>query len=136
MLKVIGASALLVSIATTGVAQDIASGEKIMRKCKACHTVSNGDEVLFKGGKTGPNLFGVVGQAAAGVDGYKYSKSMIAAREAGLVWDEDNLAAYLQDPSKFLKEYLDDSGAKSKMSLKLRKGMEDVIAYLGSFAES
>ena len=113
-------------------AQDVAAGEKVMRKCKACHTIADGDNVIFKGGKTGPNLYGVVGRQAAGVDGYKYSKSMIAAGEQGLVWDEESLTAYLQNPSGYLKEYLGDSGAKSKMSLKLRKGMEDVIAYLAS----
>ncbi len=57
---------------------------------------------------------------------------MVEAGEKGLVWDEETLSAFLQNPSGYLKEYLGDSGAKSKMSLKLKKGMEDVIAYLAS----
>ena len=132
MSRVLAAALAVFVIGSGAHAQDVAKGEKVMKKCKACHTIADGDTVIFKGGKTGPNLFGVVGRAAGAVEGYKYSKSMVAAGEQGLVWDEESLAAYLQNPSGYLKEYLGDSGAKSKMSLKLRKGMEDVIAYLAS----
>ena len=112
-------------------AGDVAAGEQVFRKCKACHAIADdAGNVIQKGGKTGPNLYGIVGKSAASVEGYKYSKSMVAAGEAGLVWDEEHFVAYVQNPSKFLKEYLDDSKAKSKMTLKLRKGMEDIYAYL------
>lgn len=121
------------SVATPALAEgDAAKGEKLFKKCKACHMIVNGDEVIFKGGKTGPNLYGVVGRAAASVEGFKYGKSLLAAGEAGLVWDQDILAAYALDPKAFLKERLDDSGAKSKMSFRLKKGGEDIAAYLAS----
>ncbi len=136
MLKITTALALVTLLNGAASAQDVAKGEKVMKKCKACHMIVDGDEVFYKGGKTGPNLYGIIGRPAASYDGYKYSKGMIAAGEAGLVWDEENLVGYLQNPSGFLKEFLDDKGAKSKMSLKLKKGMEDVIAYLGTFGES
>ena len=43
---------------------DAAEGEKIFKKCRACHTISNGDEVIFQGGKTGPNLYAIIGRVA------------------------------------------------------------------------
>ena len=112
---------------------DIAAGEKAFKKCKACHAIiaDNGEgEVLFKGGKTGPNLWGLPGRQAGSYPGYKYSASLIAAGEAGLTWDEDTFEAFVQDPKKFLQSYLDDSKAKSKMTYRLKKGGEDVWAFI------
>lgn len=112
---------------------DAAAGEKVFNKCKSCHMiVSDAGETIVKGGKTGPNLYGIAGSAAGAQEGFKYGKSLAAAGEAGLVWDEEQFVAYVQDPKAYLAEYLDDSKARSKMSFKLRKGMEDVYAYLAS----
>ncbi|PHQ98873.1 MAG: cytochrome C [Marinosulfonomonas sp.] len=111
---------------------DVAKGEKLYKKCKACHMIVNGDEVIFKGGKTGPNLYGIIGSAAGAVEGFRYGKSLTAAGEAGLVWDEELLAKYVADPKVFLREYLDDDSAKSSMSFRLKKGGEDMAAYLAS----
>lgn len=111
---------------------DASKGEKTFKKCKSCHMIKNGDDVIFKGGKTGPNLYGVIGRTAGTVEGFKYGKSLVEAGEKGLVWDADTLVAYSADPKAFLKEYLDDGAAKSKMSYKLKKGGEDVVAYLES----
>jgi len=113
---------------------DAAAGEKLFKKCKACHMIVNGDDVIFKGGKTGPNLYGIIGRTAGTVEGFKYGKSLVAAGEAGLVWDEEMITKYVIDPKAFLKEYLDDGGAKSSMSFRLKKGGEDVAAYLASVA--
>jgi len=111
---------------------DAAAGEKEFKKCKSCHMVQDdAGEAIVKGGKTGPNLFGVVGRAAASEEGFKYGASLMAAGEAGLVWDEETLVTYLADPTAFLKEETGDSGAKSKMTFKLKDG-EDVAAYLAS----
>lgn len=110
---------------------DIEAGEKVFKKCKSCHMITAADgTAIQKGGKTGPNLFGVIGRAAGSVEDFKYGKSLAAAGEAGLIWDEEQFLAYVEDPSKFLKAYLDDSKAKSKMTLKLKKGGEDIYAYL------
>jgi cytochrome c len=41
----------------------VAKGEKLAAKrCKACHMISDGDNVILKGGKVGPDLWGVVGR--------------------------------------------------------------------------
>ena len=63
----------------------------------------------------------------------KIRKNEPRAGEAGLVWNEALLAEYIQDPRTFLQDRLDDGAARSRMSFKLRKGAEDVAAYLGSF---
>ena len=111
---------------------DAAAGEKTFNKCKSCHMIVSdaGDEIV-KGGRTGPNLYGIIGKTAGTAD-FKYGKDLVAAGEAGLVWDEATLVEYVADPRAFLRTYLDDSKAKSKMSFKLKKGGEDVAAYLAS----
>jgi cytochrome c len=112
---------------------DAEAGEKGFKKCKSCHMIVADDgTVVVKGGKTGPNLYGVIGRTAGSFEGFKYGKSTVAAGEAGLVWDEEQFLAYMPDPKKFLRTYLDDSSAKSKMSFRLKKGGEDIYAYLVS----
>lgn len=115
---------------------DAAQGEKEFKKCKSCHAIvaADGTEIV-KGGKTGPNLYGVVGRTAGTVEGFKYGESIVAAGAAGLVWEEEGFEAYVQDPAAFLKEYLKDGSAKSKMTFKLKKGGEDVFAYLQSLTQ-
>lgn len=114
-------------------AADPLKGESEFKKCKSCHAIvaPDGTEVQ-KGGKTGPNLWGVVGRPVAAQEGFKYGESILAVGATGMVWDEATLAAYITDPAKWLKETLGDSSARSKMSFKLAKGAEDVAAYLAS----
>jgi len=136
MKTVLYTSALILSFAAPAFAEgDVSAGEKTFKKCKSCHMIApaEGDPIV-KGGKTGPNLYGVIGRAAGAQESYKYGKSLAAAGEAGLVWSEENLAEYSKDPKAFLQAELDDSKAKSKMTYKLRKGSEDVAAYLASLA--
>ena len=112
---------------------DAAKGEKEFNKCKSCHMVvaEDGTEIV-KGGKTGPNLWGIVGRTAGTYPDFRYGDDIVAAGEKGLVWDEANFVAYVADPRAYLREYLGDSKAKSNMSFKLAKGAEDVWAYLAS----
>lgn len=110
---------------------DAAAGEADFKKCKACHTIASADEVIQKGGKTGPNLYNVVGRTVGSVEDFRYSGIFEAANEAGLVWDEENLVAYLQDPTKHIRDWTGEKG-RSKMTFKLRKGAEDMAAYLKS----
>lgn len=110
---------------------DAAAGEKEFRKCKSCHTIASADETIVKGGRTGPNLYNVVGRAAGSVEDFKYSSLMEDAAATGLVWDQENLVAFLEDPSAYLSEVAGDKG-RSKMSFKLTKGGADMAAYLAS----
>jgi cytochrome c len=131
-LSLIATAALLALSAPAFASGDAANGEKEFKKCKACHMIvaDDGTEIV-KGGKTGPNLYGVIGRKAGSTD-FKNGPSLAAAGEAGLVWDEASLAEYVADPKAFLIDHTGDPKAKTLMTFKLKKGGEDVAAYLAS----
>ena len=115
---------------------DAAAGEKVFNKCKSCHMIVSdaGDEIV-KGGRTGPNMYGLFGRVPGAVEGFNYGDSLVQVGEMfpdG--WTEEMFVAYVQDPRAYLGETLDDSKAKSKMSFKLRKEEEaaNVWAYIVS----
>lgn len=122
-LMMVAGTALLAFTAHAHAEGDAASGEKVFRKCQACHAV--GEDAK---NKVGPVLNGLVGRPAASVEGYKYSKPAIEHAEVTGEWDEEEIFAYLADPSAFL-------GGRSKMAFKLPKEQDrlDVIAYLATF---
>ena len=66
---------------------DIATGEKVFKKCAACHSI-------VKGGKNniGPALYNVVGRQVGAVSDYKYSKAL---SEHGKEWTFEELNGYL-----------------------------------------
>jgi cytochrome c len=116
---------------------DAKAGEAFFKKCKACHSIVDPEgEVVRKGGKVGPNLYGLYGRIAGenAAFGAKYGDSIREAGEQGLVWNENDFVDYVADPKKFLATFLDDQGAKSKMGFKLKKedDVRDVWAYLVS----
>lgn len=95
---------------------DVAAGEKVYKKCKACHSLEEGKN------KVGPHLHGVIGRSAGAVDGYKYSAALA---ESGLTWDEATLDQYLMKPKELVP--------KTKMAfpgLKKEADRQNVIAYI------
>ena len=137
MKKILATAAALMALSgTAALAEgDAAKGEKDFKKCKACHGIVTPEgEEIWKLAKTGPNLWGVIGrQAGTQADYEKYGDDLVAAGEAGLVWTEENLAEYAADPKKFLRTFLDDNGARSMMTFKLKKA-ENVAAYLATLS--
>ena len=125
---------LAAGIAAPAMAQDAgdpAEGEKLFNRCKACHMIeSPAGETIQRGGRVGPNLYGVAGGPAAEVEGFRYGDGILAAADMGLEWTQENFVAYTEDPQAFLREYTGDSGARSKMAFKLRDGGADIYAYL------
>lgn len=100
-------------------------GEKVFKKCKACHKVGEG----AKNG-VGPVLNGVWERTAGAVDGFKYSKPMMAAGEGGLVWDTESLSGYLANPRNYLK------GNKMTFAgLKKEADIEAVLEFLKSHSQ-
>lgn len=74
---------------------DPAAGEKLFSRCKACHTVEQGGP-----NKVGPNLWGFFGTKAGSRDiGYRYSKAL---QDSTVVWDEETLSAYLENPRTYI----------------------------------
>jgi cytochrome c len=119
-------------------AGDAEAGAKVFNKCQTCHVVADaaGETLAGKNAKTGPNLYGIVGRAAGTYPEFKYGESIVALGASGFTWTEADLAVYLADPAKFLKEKSGDSKAKSKMVFKLTNETEaaNVAAFLASFS--
>ncbi|MFI0394791.1 c-type cytochrome [Paracoccus jiaweipingae] len=129
--SVIAALALSVAAAPAFAAGDAAVGEKEFKKCKACHMIQDADgKDIVKGGKTGPNLYGVVGRKAGSEEGFKYSDALIKLGESGEVWTEEDLAAYMTDPNKYVEDKIGDPKAKTKMTFKMKKNQDDITAFL------
>lgn len=113
---------------------DAVAGEKVFKKCKSCHMIVDADgEAIQKGGKTGPNLYGVLGRVMGSQDGFKYSKGFKAVAETGMAWDEASFVEYVADPSKYLTKVAGKK-ERSKMSFKLKDGEDaaNIWAYLVS----
>lgn len=102
---------------------DAAKGEKVFRKCKACHEVGDGAS-----NKAGPVLNGILGRAAAAGE-YEYSDALKEKAEAEeLVWTPETLDEFLTKPKAFVK------GTKMTFA-GIRKDTQraDLIAYLAGF---
>ena len=102
---------------------DPAAGEKVFRKCKACHTVEEDGP-----SRAGPNLYGIVGASVAAVDGFRYSGALT---DHGGDWTPDRLAAFLANPRKAVP------GTKMSFAgLRKPEDQADVIAYLVSLSDA
>lgn len=95
---------------------DAKRGKKVFNKCKACHFVDK------EKNKVGPHLVNIFSREPTSAEGFKYSKAM---QEAAIVWDEENLDAYLTKPKKFLK-----GNKMTFIGLRKEKDRKNVIAYL------
>ncbi len=117
-------------------AGDPEAGEAQWRQCRSCHMITAPDgDVIQRGGRVGPNLYGIIGQQAGAVDGFRYSAELVQAGNDGLVWDEESFVAYVEDPTGFIREFTGDSSARSPMNFQMRSGAEDMYAYLATFSD-
>ena len=102
---------------------DADSGEKIFKKCAACHSI-------IKGGKNkiGPALYNVVGRQVGGVSDYKYSKALA---EYGKSWTLEELNGFLLKPAKWIK------GTKMAYAgLRKEKDRASIIKYLNQNSDN
>ena len=102
---------------------DIATGEKVFKKCAACHSI-------VKGGKNniGPALYNVVGRKVGAVTDYKYSKALSNYDKE---WTFEELNGYLIKPAKWIK------GTKMAFAgLRKEKDRASVIKYLNENSDN
>ena len=85
----------VVDIAALMALGDVASGEKIFKKCAACHSINKGGKH-----KIGPALYNVVGRKVGVEEDYKYSKALIAYEKD---WTFEELNGFLIKPAKHIK---------------------------------
>jgi len=138
-IKALSLSALLAALCLPAFAGDVTRGEALFKDCRACHSVIDETETaIIRGGRTGPNLYGVIGRHAGSVPGFFYSTSMVAAGQQGLRWNEEDFVVYVKDATAFLRDYLGDPDARGKMAYKLRdtRKARDVWAYLESVTKA
>ena len=102
---------------------DIAHGEKVFKKCSACHSIEAGG-----GNKIGPALYNVVGRKIAAVEDYKYSKALVDYKKN---WSFEELNGFLIKPQKWIK------GTKMAYAgLRKEKDRASVILYLNKYSDN
>ena len=102
---------------------DISHGEKVFKKCSACHLVNKGGE-----NKIGPALYGVIGRKVASKKDYKYSKAMASYDKN---WTFEEMNGYLKKPQSYIK------GTKMAFAgLRKEKDRASVILYLNQNSDN
>ena len=102
---------------------DAVAGEKLAKKCTACHVFDAGGA-----NKVGPALWGIVNKAKGSADGFAYSAALAGF---GGIWDYQSLNAFLAKP----KAYID--GTKMNFAgLKKPEDRANMIAYLRQQADA
>ena len=98
---------------------DVSHGEKIFKKCSACHMVASGGKNMI-----GPNLWGVVGRKTGSISDYKYSKSLASYSKE---WSFEEMNGFLIKPASYIK------GTKMAFAgLRKEKDRASVILYLNT----
>jgi cytochrome c len=98
------------------VSGDPVSGKAVFAQCMTCHSKDAGVN------RVGPSLHGIIGRHSGMIPGFNYST---ANKTSGLVWSEQELYAYLENPQKVVPgTYMTFTGVKDPQK------RADVIAYL------
>jgi cytochrome c len=98
---------------------NLGHGEKVFKKCSACHQIASGGKNMI-----GPNLWSVIGRKAGSVSDYKYSKAMVAY---GKEWTYEEMNNYLIKPQAYVK------GTKMAFAgLRKEKDRASVILFMNS----
>ena len=112
-----------VDIAALMAMGDVVSGEKIFKKCAACHSIVKGGK-----NKIGPALYNVVGRKVGGVTDYKYSKALAGYEKS---WTFEELNGFLLKPAKWIK------GTKMAYAgLRKEKDRASIIKYLNQNSDN
>jgi len=102
---------------------DIAHGEKVFKKCKACHSIKQGGR-----NNIGPKLWNVMFRPIGAVTDYKYSKALTSY---GKEWTWEEMNGFLIKPSKWIP-----NNKMGFAGLKSEKDRSSVILYLNQNSEN
>ena len=108
--------AVLILAPKPGEAADPAAGQVIFNRCKICHSLEPGKNIV------GPSLHGVFGRTAGTGDNFAYSEAM---KSSGIVWDDSALEKYLRSPQAVVK-----GGKMAFPGIKDDTQIADLLAYL------
>jgi cytochrome c len=99
---------------------DAENGKDVFKVCRPCHQVGPGAR-----NGIGPTLNGIVGSKAGAIAGFTYSEANKEAGTKGLLWTEDNLFKYLENPAAFMP-----GNRMTYAGMKDETDRRDLIAYL------
>jgi cytochrome c len=95
---------------------DAEAGERVFNRCRACHVVDQEQN------RVGPHLVGIYGREAGSVEGYRYSPALA---DSGIVWDDEAIAAYVEDPRGFIP-----GNRMAFPGIRNEQEIADLLAYL------
>ena len=125
LISLVLAAVFAAGIASSNEFGDAEKGAVVFKKCAACHQIGKGAK-----NRVGPQLNGIFGRPAGSLEGAKFSKGMIRAGDDGLIWIEETLDAYIENPKALV--------SKTRMNFRGIKDIterSDLLAYLRAFSD-
>lgn len=92
-------------------------GAKLYTRCRTCHTLDENGK-----NRVGPNLWNIFGTKAGSAKGFAYSNALKAS---DIVWNDETMAAYLENPKTFIP-----GNRMVFIGLKKQEDRQNLIAYL------
>jgi len=102
---------------------DLEHGQKVFKKCSACHMIKSGGKNMI-----GPNLWGIIGKKSGSTTNYSYSKAMAAF---GKKWKFEEMNEFLIKPASYIQ------GTKMAFAgLKKEKDRASIILFINSKSDN
>jgi len=113
---------VIAAMARPAAAASVVAGRAIFSRCAICHNIAAGARA-----KVGPGLHGIFGRKAGTWDDFDYSTAL---RHSGIVWTDKSLAAFLQNPRRFIP-----GNRMAFPGIADEREIADLLAYLHQAAQ-